>query len=102
MNRRTFTRIASLVLLLATSGISLFLAGCGVWTDILNWVPVGEAAINSILAVLTGNGVVITPAIQAIVQLIEAGFAALTAAIKEYQSTTPAPVGALAKVETAF
>jgi hypothetical protein len=52
--------------------------------------------------VLGANGVLIAPAIQTVVSLIEAGFTALTAAIKEYQSTTPPPVGALAKIETAF
>ena len=103
LNRRTFTaRIASLFIFLAAGGMSLFVAGCSVFSDVLNWIPVGEAALNSILSVLTVNGVVISPAIQSLVSLIEAGFAALTAAVKEYQSTTPAPVGALSKVETAF
>ena len=103
LNRRDFTRrISAGLLLLAASGMSLFIAGCNVFADILSWVPVGEAALNSILAVLTGNGVIISPAIQSIVALIEAGFTALTAAVKEYQSTTPPPTGALSKVETAF
>ena len=103
MNRRTFTsRISAGLLLLAASGMSLFMAGCNVFADILSWVPVGEAALNSILAVLTGNGVIVTPVIQSVVSLIEAGFTALTAAVKEYQSTTPPPTGALSKVETAF
>jgi hypothetical protein len=103
MNRRTFTaRISSLVLFLAAGGSSLLISGCNVFSDILSWVPVGEAALNSILTVLTGNGVVISPAVQAIISLIEAGFAALTAAVKEYQSATPPPAGALAKVEEAF
>jgi len=103
MNRRTFaSRTASVLLFLLASSTSLFIAGCSVFSDVLAWIPVGEAALNSILAVLTGNGVAITPAIQSIISLIEAGFAALTAAVKEYQSTTPAPVGALAKIETAF
>lgn len=82
--------------------LSAFMVACSLWSDVLNWIPVGEAAVNSILAVLAGNGVAITPAIQQIVNLIEAGFNALTAAVKEYQSTTPPPVGALAKVQAAF
>jgi hypothetical protein len=90
----------------ALSGLSLAMTGCwfggNVFNDILNWVPVGEATLNSILAVLTGNGVIVSPALQTIVSLIEAGFNALTAAIKEYQSTTPPPVGTLAKIQTAF
>jgi phage-related minor tail protein len=103
MNRRQFTsRLAGLGAMVLVLGQSAFLAGCNLWSDILNWIPVGEAALNSILAVLTGNGVIISPAIQALVTTIEAGFTALTAAVKEYQSTVPAPVGALAKVQTAF
>jgi hypothetical protein len=109
MDRRTFMQRAPLTavgLRLAfgagTLGIALTESGCNVFTDIENWVPVGEAAVNSILSVLTANGVVIAAPLQAIVSLVEAGFAALTAAIKEYQSTVPAPVGALAKIEEAF
>jgi hypothetical protein len=102
--KRTFLGAIGSRLAYATilAGVALFEVGCSVFSDVLAWIPVGEAALNSILAVLTGNGVAISPAIQSIVSLIEAGFAALTAAVKEYQSTTPAPVGALAKVETAF
>jgi hypothetical protein len=103
LTRREFgSGFSRFLLLLAATGPWLWTAGCNVFSDILNWVPVGETALNAILAVLTSNGVLITPAIQTIVNLIEAGFAALTAGIKEYQSTTPAPVGALAKIETAF
>jgi len=103
MNRRIFTKLASKTLLLMlTMGNALFLAGCSVWSDILNWIPVGEAALNSILALLSANGVAIAPALQAIVTLIETAFNDLTAAVKEYQSTTPPPAGALAKVQAAF
>lgn len=83
-------------------GVSLYASGCNVFNDILNWVPVGEAALNSILSVLTANGVIILPGLQVYVNLIEAGFTALTGAIKEYQSTVPPPVGAIAKIQTAF
>ena len=103
MNRRQFTgHLATGAAIVAISGEGLLLGGCNLYNDILNWVPVGEAALNSILTVLTSNGVAISPAIQSVVSLIEAGFTALTAAIKEYQSTSPAPVGAIAKIQTAF
>ena len=103
MNRRQFSsRLAGYFTMLLVVGESVFLVACNLWSDIANWIPVGEAAINSILAVLTSNGVVITPAIQQIVTLIEAGFNALKAAVAEYQSTTPPPVGALDKIRTAF
>lgn len=103
MTRREFTGRASTALLFVISqGSALFLWGCNLFSDILNWVPVGEASLNSIIAVLTGNGVAINPAVQTVINLIEAGFTALTAAVKEYQSTTPPPAGTLAKIETAF
>jgi len=107
IDRRQFLEVSGkgtlgTAILTATAGGSVMLSGCNVFSDILNWVPVGEAAVNSILAVLTANGVVIAPDAQIIVGLIMAGFTALTAAIKEYQSTTPPPVGALAKIQAAF
>jgi hypothetical protein len=109
IERRQFIQRASLAVLgvrlafsAGLSGISLILFGCNVFNDILNWVPVGQAAVTSILSVLTGNGVLINPAMQSIIALINAGFTALIAAIKEYQSTTPAPVGTIAKIQAAF
>jgi hypothetical protein len=102
--RRNFLKTtgSGIAALMLASFTSVFMSGCSVFSSILNWVPVGEAALNSILTVLTSNGILVAAPIQAIVALVEAGFAALTAAIKEYQSTTPAPVGALAKIEAAF
>jgi hypothetical protein len=110
LSRREFGKRATLTVLgariagaAALGGASLSISGCNnLYNDILNWVPVGEASLNSILTVLTANGIVISPAIQSVVALIEAGFTALTAAIKEYQSANPPPVGALAKIHAAF
>jgi hypothetical protein len=108
LSRRQFARhtiLTAIGLRIATlSGISAFLVSCGgnVFSNILSWIPIGEAALNSILAVLSANGIILIPGLQVYVSLIEAGLTALTAAIKEYQSTVPAPVGALAKIETAF
>jgi hypothetical protein len=110
LDRRPFIQRAALTVVglrlaqgAALLGVAEMEAGCGsVFNDILNWIPVGEAAVNSILAVLAANGVILIPGLQVYVSLIEAGLTALTGAIKEYQSTVPAPVGALAKIETAF
>jgi hypothetical protein len=103
IHRSTLTLVGTrLAYLAGASGIALESAGCNLWNDILNWVPVGEASLNSILAVLTSNGVPIAAPVSAIVTFIEAGFTALTAAIKEYQAVTPPPVGAEAKVQAAF
>ena len=76
--------------------------GCNVFSDILNWVPVGESSLNALLAVLSANGYAISPQAQLIVNAVEAGFGQLLAAVKEYQSTTPPPVGAVQKVSAAI
>lgn len=109
LNRREMIRRSTLTVvgtrlayLAAVSGVAIESEGCNLWNDILNWVPVGEASLNSVLSILTSNGVVIAAPVSAIVTTIEAGFTALTAAIKEYQSVTPPPVGAEAKVQAAF
>lgn len=100
IGRREFVTKGAATAALLSASVSL--AGCSVWTDIINWVPVGEASLNSILSILSSNGVVVAPAVQTIVSTIEAGFTALVAAVKEYQSATPPPVGALDKIHTAF
>jgi phage-related protein len=86
----------------AILGTSVELAGCNVISDIQAWIPVGETALNSILSVLTANNIIISPAISTIVGLIETGFNDLVAAIQEYQSTTPPPVGVVAKIQAAI
>jgi hypothetical protein len=83
-------------------GVSFFMEGCNVFDDILNWVPVGEASINAMLTVLSSNGFPVAAPIEAAVTATEAAFTALTAAVQEYKATTPAPVGAVAKVQTAL
>jgi hypothetical protein len=109
MNRRYFLQRAPLTAIglrialgAGTIGIALTQEGCNLFDDILNFVPVGEAAVNSVLSILSANGVVLPMGLQEIIKLVEAGFTALTAAVKEYQSTTPPPVGALAKIQAAF
>jgi hypothetical protein len=87
----------------ATLGTAtLGMSGCNVWTDLESWIPVGISAVNGILSILEMNGIVIAAPIQLIVNTIQAAFTALEAAVKEYQSTTPPPVGVLQKIETIF
>lgn len=108
MNRRTFLTRATLTTvgmrfayLAAVSGTALVNAGCGnVFSDIRSWIPVAQAAVTSIVSVLTSNGVLISPLIQSLVNNVFGALTSLDNAIVEYQSTIPAPVGALAKVET--
>lgn len=83
--RRMFGKMASFLLLGLTAGASAFLAGCGVFADIEAWVPIGVAAVNGIVTVL---GALLPPGAVAIIALVKAGFADLTATITEYQNDT--------------
>jgi len=109
INRRQFVQRSTLTVVglrlaqgTAFIGTAELAGGCNLFNDILNWIPVGEASVNAMLTVLTSNGIAIAPAVSAAVTLTEAGLTALTAAVKEYQATTPPPVGAVAKVQTAL
>jgi len=84
MNRRGFAQRMFGGLL--ASFIAVSLGGCSfesVVTQLKNWVPVALSALNGILKIL---GAVVPPQVTAIITLIQAGFAALLAAIQNYQS----------------
>jgi hypothetical protein len=85
--------------MLFAAAVSVFAYGCNVYDDLENWITVGIASLNSIVVILKANG--ITPA-SAIVNAILGALNATRNAIVEYKSTTPPPVGAVAKIETAL
>ncbi len=100
MNRRTFaSRIGSFALLAFAGGFSLSLTGCNVFSNILNWIPVGLSAIDSIITLL---GPLVPPPAIAIIVLVKAAFADLSAAISQYNAdTNPADKSSLlAKIKT--
>jgi len=100
VNRRTFaSRIGSFALLAFAGGFSLSLTGCSVFTNILNWIPVGLSAIDSIVALL---GPLVPPGATAILTIVKAAFADLSAAISQYNAdTNPADKATLlAKIKT--
>jgi hypothetical protein len=100
MNRRTFAKTGTgFSLLLLSSGASFLIYGCNVYDDLYNWIGVGIASLNSMVTILKANGII--PA-AGIVNAILGALSAVRAAIDEYKSTTPAPFGALAKIETAL
>jgi hypothetical protein len=100
MNRRTFAKTGTgFSLLLLSSGASFLIYGCNVYDDLYNWIGVGIASLNSMVTILKANGII--PA-AGIVNAILGALNAVRAAIDEYRSTVPAPVGALAKIETAL
>jgi hypothetical protein len=97
MNRRNMLqRSAFGFAALLVTGPTLFLAGCtfgGVMAAISAYVPVGLAAFNGVLALLTAAGVIppgTSTAIGALIVLIKAGFADLLAAVQEYQNAPAA------------
>jgi hypothetical protein len=103
INRREFVgHLGKGAAIVALAGMTVEMSGCNVISDIENWIPVGEAAVNSILSTLAANNIAISPVAQAIVKDVFASFDALSAAITEYDSVTPPPAGALAKVQAAF
>ena len=100
MNRREFGAGA---LAVTVSGPFL-LTGCSastVFTDIEHWIPVGIAAVQGIVSLLNGAGL-ITPPMQVLVAAILTGFDDLLADVKAYEALNPPPVGALAKIEEVF
>lgn len=100
MNRRTFvSRIGGFALLAGASGSLVALTGCNVFSNILNWIPVGLSAIDSIVALL---GPLVPPGATAILTIVKAAFADLSAAVSEYNAdTNPADKSSLlAKIKT--
>ena len=83
MNRREFSKtVGTGALVLATGGMAVT-DGCSwgnVIADLKNWIPIALSALSSILKILSINNPIIT--------LIQAGFAALLAAITNYQAGT--------------
>jgi hypothetical protein len=84
LTRRDFSKWTGKVLLLFSAGTSaLFLGGCNVFNDILTWIPIGLTALQGIVTVL---GPLMPPGAAAIIVLIKATFADLSAAISEYNA----------------
>lgn len=98
-NRREFGKRTGVGLFaLATAG-SISLTGCSVFTDILNWIPIGIAALNGIVTVL---GSLVPPQAAVFIGLAKAAFADLAAAVTQYNNdTNPADKATLlAKIRT--
>jgi hypothetical protein len=102
MERRSFlSRTVLAVAVLFSGGLSL--VGCtasSVMQDLFNWIPVGLSAVNSVLTLLSGAGILLGPGVLVTIAMIQTGLTDLKLAIAQYQSTTPPPVGSLAKIDT--
>jgi hypothetical protein len=105
MTRRMFTKQTGAgILVLAAGGAAIALEGCSVsnvFTDVVNWEPVGKAAVQGIITLLQGAGLV-SPGIGLLIPVILAGFDELLVDVKTYQALNPPPAGALAKIVVVF
>jgi hypothetical protein len=93
---------ARMLLAGATGGAALFMMGCNVFEDIENWVPVGLAAFQSVVSLLASAGVINPVAdagINLLISAITNAFNQIVADVKAYQAITPAPAGALQKIQ---
>lgn len=102
INRRIFIKNSSFSLLVLAIGSVASLSGCtagSVFTNILSWIPTAVSAINGIVTVL---GPFMPPGSAAIITLIDAALASLSATITEYNNDTNAADKAtlLAKIRT--
>ena len=101
--RRQFVgHLAKGAAVIAVIGSAGALTSCNVVDDIANWIPIGVAALNSALTILSANGILLPPGVQLIVNATQAALNALSAAAKEYLAITPPPVGALAVLQAAL
>jgi len=100
MNRREFGKLAGASALgLAAMSSGFVLTGCNWVQDVENWTQTGEESIASIESILTANNV---PIPQGPLNIVNAAFAAIHEACAAYLATTPPPVGALQKIQTAL
>jgi hypothetical protein len=86
MNRRNFVKSSITGLTsLALGGSVISMTGCNVFQDIQTWIPIGLVAVQGIITVL---GPLVPPQAVAIIVLIKAAFADLSAAITSYNNDT--------------
>lgn len=82
-------------------GLATMGTACNVFNDIVNWIPVADAALDNIVELLETAGVINPVAalpINALLGVVTASIAQLKADVAAYQAVTPPPVGALAKI----
>lgn len=103
LTRREFGKSVGKAAVVVSLGTNvLMLDGCNVAQDIINWEPVAAGALSGIISILTANGISINPPVTLALTAVKAALADMVAAAQEYEATTPPPVGALAKLETAL
>lgn len=90
MTRRGFAGIfgkaGATIAILATlpSATACFIAN--VYSDLLKYSPVALAALQSVLSILAGNGIAVTPLVAIGTNLFKVGIADLQTAVTQYQN----------------
>lgn len=102
--RRGFLRMTGTgALVLSTGGAGVLIEGCNagtVFQDILNWVPTAEAAFAGIVTILNPF---LTPAVSAIIGMVNAAFQVVVTAVNEYEAAPAADKAtALGKIRVAL
>jgi hypothetical protein len=103
ISRREFAGTLAAGALAGTAGVSGFLVGgCNgsIWGEIQTWVPVGISAFEQVLTLIAPLA---APGIDAIAELVKAGFSVLAGAISQYINAPAADKATfLQKVQLAF
>jgi hypothetical protein len=99
ISRRNCSKLWGSAVLFLAAGVSPFMAGCGIFSDILAWTSVAGVAIDGIVTAL---GSFMPPGGALIVVAIKAVLTDLAGAVTEYQNdTNPADKATLlAKIRT--
>lgn len=99
ISRRNFGKLWTSAALLMTAGVSPFLTGCGIFSDILAWTNVAGVAIDGIVTAL---GPFMPPGGGQVILLIKAFLTDLAGTVTEYENdTNPADKATLlAKIRT--
>jgi hypothetical protein len=102
ITRRKFAKMVGSAWLLAFAvGSTLFVAGCGVWADIIAYAPVGISAVTSLLNLLGSFGIIPVgtgTAAAALISSITTLWNDVVADVKIYQSE-PASATLAKKIE---
>lgn len=96
LTRRSFaTLFGKAAAVLGLGSLVSVTTACPAWlsnlyADILKYAPVALAGLSAVLAILTGNGIAISPLVSAALALVKVGLADLQTAVTQYQN---APAG---------
>jgi hypothetical protein len=91
INRRNFAgTLGKWSLITALLSVTTACPFGSIYKTILEYIPVGLSALAAVLSILTGNGITLSPVIQAALDLVKTAFADVQVAVDQYQQSDPA------------